>query len=123
MSCTLTIEKTLTNGVYQVKITTSNFSDTDLSAITKYGDPMIATGGSIPLGNTTFDLNTTDNPELALKAGFASGYTKTWDSDGDDNAGDKATAWANEIRARMQTALNVLRTKMDSFTGTTTMTI
>jgi hypothetical protein len=106
----LGINREIVDNRYYAEITTT-FRESEEDLITKFGDPLINVGGEIT-GPPEFTLG--DNTRK-LSAGFP--YTFYIDGASDAEAKDKMVAWIAEVRTRIISALNTLRSQSDDYTG------
>ncbi len=113
----LQIEKALTDNIYKVTLTPTNWSQQDLNLMDKYGEPEVETGGTGTL-NPQFEFPT---QLRKVKSGFP--FTRAIDGDGDSDAEAKMNNWATEMQTRISTVLTTLRGNTDNFSGTIAITV
>ena len=104
------ITKELSDNRYSAEFTVE-LTDQEKALATKFGEPQINYGGSIT-GPPAFDL--ADNYRL-LYSGLPWSYSI--DGNGDAQAKDKMNVWITEIKARLVSAINTLRSQTDDFSG------
>ena len=104
------ITKEILDNTYSAEFKTE-FPKQELDLITKFGDPEVNFGGTIT-GPPAFTL---PDAYRKMKAGLP--YTYSIDGNGDAQAKDKMLAWITEIRARLVSAINTLRSQTDDYSG------
>lgn len=106
----ITTTKELVDNKYSAEFKTE-FPEQENDLIEKFGDPEINFGGSFT-GPPVFDLA---DHYRKMKSGLP--YTYQIDANGDVDAKDKMLVWITEIRARLVSEINTLRSQTDDFTG------
>lgn len=116
----LKTEKTLTNGVFKVKLSVEEVSSADQALMDKFGEPTVDFGGSFDPGGSfpAFTL-----PAKIRKIKSQMPQEVSFDSDDDTVAGEakaRANVWTTDVTTRIQAALDTLQTNSDDFTSSTT---
>jgi hypothetical protein len=106
--------KKLDNGVYQISVHTTDWSESDKALMVKYGEPTIDLGGSF-VGETPY-LEYVLSTKLVLIMS-ESPFTQRFDSRDAIDADDRATLWKTTIVERITYELLNLRAHDDTFTG------
>lgn len=96
----------LSNKTYYSKLTTSYFGGQDLKLIEAYGEPIVAVGGTITDGTTSFEL-TPDSRYIKTQSPIIAQFDTI--SLGHVEAGKRALAFANVIEARITTLMDDMR--------------
>ena len=96
------VTKNLVLNKYSASVATE-FDSHELNFMAAYGEPLVQVGGAITYNNTTFNLKSS---MLAMRNQFPTSLEL--DTLADSVARDKVDAWANTVKANLQTALNAL---------------
>ncbi len=99
----------LINAQYVVEISvptyvTNPFTAAEREALEQFGSVSVSLGGTIPHGEGSFDLPAND---VMFPDQFP--VKETFDTEDDDDAGEKAKSWRDEVRSRIETAMEELR--------------
>lgn len=102
---------TLVDGVYHVSVDladTNGFTPVEQEAVTQFGEPTIACGGSFDDGGgLTYTLDTNDKlfpSQFPVKEKFST-------VDYPSNANARAVLWRDTIKTRIDAAITTLRSK------------
>lgn len=106
----VTLVKSLANNYYSTEVKTE-FPEQEEELIEKFGDTEVNFGGTFA-GPPSFTLPDTYRK---MKAGLP--YTFGIDGNGDADAKDKMVVWNTEIRSRLLSAINTLRSQTDDYSG------
>ena len=113
------VKKTLSNDVCISQITTSDFSEGDISLMARFAEPEIDLGGTFGAGDGEFILPT-DLVKIKSDSPFV------YKADSRDLtrpvAEDQADVWAAAIVVKIKAALDALRATTDTFTEETSQT-
>ena len=106
MRITSTIQ--LRDAVYHVAVDAADtlpFTPAEQEALTNFGEPTIACGGTFTLGDLTYTLAENDRlfpSQFPVKQTFST-------EDYPDDANERATLWRNTIKTRLENAVAALR--------------
>jgi hypothetical protein len=117
----LTFVKAIVDNKHQITANILNFSSADNDLITKFGDPILETGGEILDGGSVLRASLTPKT-VNLKSGFVNFFIEfTTINHSDPRL--VADTWIFRMKARVAALLTTLRANNDTFTGTDTTTV
>jgi len=112
----LSFVKTLVRNVYTVQVTTSSFSEDDLSLFELFNEPSINLGGEIKNAqNETIATLQPMNRKIKSQFPFTISFI---DSQYEGNAEEVAETWIESVKSKATSAMNDLRININNFSGT-----
>lgn len=120
------ITQTIINRIYSVKFDITP-TDDENKLINKFGDPDVNYGGIITYDNDndpqTAEVTLFSLPDNWRKLRGGTGWIQKIDGNIDAQAQLKATEYARNIKARITSVVNTLRSNNDTFTTVNTETV
>lgn len=110
--------RTIENGVYNVALTTQDWSEGDRNLMAYYGEPTVDVGGTFTAQYVDYTLPSVlvrIMSEVPIKQGF--------DSRDYVDAEARALLWEGTVEQRINDAVIALRTQTDTFTNESVINI
>jgi len=108
----------IVDNVYKITFETQDFSSSEDSLITKYGEPVVQMGGTFTVSGESYTMTSS---EKKIKTDFP--QTVSFDTRDSASAMLHAINYESVIYSRMIEAMNNLRVNLDGFSGETTRNI
>lgn len=107
--------KNVANNRYYVDIHTEDFSENDRKSMDRLGEPEINAGGLYGEEDDATSGWVIPDNYARINSDFKP-FREIFDGRDYEDAADRATAWADKIKTRIQTAISELRAEQDTFT-------